>query len=82
MTATARWAAMTVAIASILALGLQQERSAVTLVVAVIFAAAFVIVCWSYGAFRKDTWIADEQTSARVDLLDQELDHVYGGGRR
>lgn len=82
MIATIRWAAIAAAIASVLALGVQQERSVVTLIVAVIFAAAFLVVCWSYGAFRKETWIADEGTSARLDLLDQELDHLYGGGPR
>lgn len=80
--ATIRWSAIIVAIATIIALKLQPELSATTIALAVLFVAAFVTVAWSYGAFRKDTWIADDETSARLDLVDQDLDARYGGGRR
>ncbi|QYF98937.1 hypothetical protein [Microbacterium sp. PAMC21962] len=79
---TIRWAAFVVALVTIVALCLQQERTLLTAALAALLAAAFITVCWSYGAFDKSTWIADEETSARLDRVDQELDRLYGGGRR
>lgn len=79
---TIRWAAIVVALVTIVALNIQPERSLASVALAGLFLAAFVTVAWSYGGFRKSTWIADEETSARLDLVDQELDRLYGGGRR
>lgn len=80
--ATIRWSAIIVAIVTIIALKIQPERSLSTIALAGLFLAAFLVVAWSYGAFRGSTWIADEETSARLDLIDQDLDRQYGGGRR
>ena len=36
---------------------------------------------WVGGAFTRAAWIADAETSPRLDLVDQDLDRMYGRQR-
>lgn len=73
MIATIRWAAIIIATVTILALAAAGPASSATALLAALFILMFVIVCWTFGAFRKDVWMADDETSAYCDALDQIL---------
>lgn len=69
-----RWVAYVVCAAAIGALSQTQGPSVWSLALAVVALVAFVVVCGSFGAFRRETWLGDEETCARCARIDQELE--------
>lgn len=73
MMALIRWVSVAAAAAIGAALVYAPAPTVTTAVLALVWLALFLIVCWTFGAFRRGAWICDDETSARLDLVDQEL---------
>lgn len=79
MIATIRWSAFAFACVLIVALAMAGERSTVTGLIALVLGALLVVIFWTYGAFSKRAWFADETESAEFAAVDRDLDRRYGG---
>lgn len=73
-----RWVAFALFLGVVAVLGQMGERGLVTVVLAAAAFVLFLAVCWTLGAFRRDTWIGD----APVDEPPSRLDVLDGRGRR
>lgn len=65
-----RWSATIVCCGAIGALSQTGGPSLWTLALATIALVSFLVVCGTFGAFRRGAWIADDETSARLDAAD------------
>lgn len=68
-----RWVSVVVAAAIGAALAYAPSPTVTTFVLAIVWLVLFLIVCWTFGAFDRSQWICDDETSARLDRVDQEL---------
>lgn len=72
--------AVAMVIAGLLMLGFDAADFTIT-GLSLLGALLIAIGLWVGGAFTRAAWIADAETSARLDLVDQDLDRMYGRQR-
>lgn len=68
-----RWVSVVLAAAIGAALMQLPAPTVLTAGLALVWLVLFLIVCWSFGAFRRAAWVCDDETSDRLDLVDREI---------